>query len=567
MLGIMDIQNLLRETIQQALTSIGIEGAHFALEFPTDSAHGDYATNVAMVFAKQLGKNPKELAGEIKTEIEKALPQEIAHIEIAGPGFINFTLSNIFFVHELNYIEQKGEVYGKSTIHDRKNVLIEHSSPNLFKAFHIGHVMNNTVGEAISRLAKFSGAEVKVISYPSDISLGIGKAVYIMLADGKEKLNSYATDTEKLAYLGECYVRGTKAFEESDEIKTRVREITKHLYDHAPSEELTAYEAGKEINLDYFKKIVARLGSHFDAFIYESEAGKVGQQIVESNAGSIFTKSEGAVVYEGEKVGLHTRVFINSEGYPTYEAKDIGLMSLKFERYNPDLSIFITDHEQTNYFEVVKSAAGEINPVWAEKTVHRTHGRMSFKGQKMSSRLGGVPLAATLIDTVVEEVKEKNPESTGVSADMIAIGALKLSILRAKAGSNINFDPETSLSFEGDSGPYLQYSIVRAKSVLNKALAQELSPVFDETKAFNQLERQLTRFPFVVEKSIAEWAPHHVAIYVLELAHLWNSWYGNTHIIDSDKKVAEHNLFIAKQTAQVLENAVRLLGIEIPQSM
>ncbi len=572
------IRDIITSAVQGALVGVGISDAVVHLEFPADSAHGDFATNVAMVYAKQLGKNPKVFAGELVEVLLALVKGEVAEgrrgydvglikkIEVAGPGFINFYVTDEYFVKNLSEISENKN-YGNSSMYTGKKILVEHSSPNLFKPFHIGHVMNNTIGESISRIAKVSGADVTVISYPSDVSLGIAKAVYIILLDGVEKLNSMQTEAEKLAYLGECYVRGTKAFEESTDVQVRVKEITKHLYEHTPTPELDAYNIGKEINLEYFKTIATRLGSHFDAYIYESEAGVVGKKIVMDNIGPVFTQSEGAVVFEGEKEGLHTRVFINSEGYPTYESKDIGLLSLKFERYTPDVSIFITDHEQTAYFNVVKNAAGKINKEWEQKTVHRTHGRMTFKGQKMSSRLGGVPVASVLVDTIVEEVKEKNNTLDAKTADAIAIGALKFSILRARAGSNIDFDPETSLSFEGDSGPYLQYTTVRAKSILEKAKQQNIVGVLNEQANANELEKHLSRFPFIVEKSISEWAPHYITGYSVELAHLFNAWYANTKILGDDAQQTQHNVFVTGTVVKVLEKSINLLGISIPEEM
>ena len=576
------IRDIITNAVQGALRGVGISDAVVQLEFPADNAHGDFATNVAMVYAKQLGKNPKVFAGELVEVLLALMKGEVPEgwrgyeagysegiikkIEVAGPGFINFYVADEYFIKNLKEISENKN-YGNSSIYAGKKILVEHSSPNLFKPFHIGHVMNNTIGEAITRIAKSSGADVTVISYPSDVSLGIAKAVYIILLDGVEKLNSLQTDAEKLAYLGECYVRGTKAFEENTDVQTRVKEITKHLYEHTPTPELDAYNIGKEINLDYFKSVTTRLGSHFDAYIYESEAGVVGKKIVMDNIGPVFTQSEGAVVYEGEKEGLHTRVFINSEGYPTYEAKDIGLLSLKFERYTPDISIFVTDHEQTAYFNVVKNAAGKINKEWEEKTIHRTHGRMTFKGQKMSSRLGGMPIAAVLIDTIVEEVKEKNSALDAKTADYIAIGALKFSILRARAGSNIDFDPETSLSFEGDSGPYLQYTLVRAKSILEKAKQQNISGLLNEEALANELERHLSRFPFIVEKSITEWAPHYITGYSVELAHLFNAWYANTKILGDNTQQTAHNVFITSAVVNVMQKSINLLGISVPEKM
>ncbi len=563
------IQNKLKELIKDALKNLGIQAEQISLEHPGDLLMGDYSSNVAMALAKTTKSNPKELAEKIVAELLLLMQGEagrgyISNVEAVN-GFINFYLAPSFFHAELKRILDLGAEYGKSEIHKGKKILVEHSSPNLFKPFHIGHVMNNTIGESINRLAHFSGADVSTISYPSDVSLGIGKAVWAFMEDGVEKLNEFKTEQEKLNYLGECYVKGTKAMEENPELEPRMREITKIIYEHIPSPEYDAYQIGKEINLSYFKNITKHLGSNFDDFIYESEAGKEGEKLVRENTGNIFEKSDGAIVYKGEQDGLHTRVFINKEGYPTYEAKDVGLLSLKFSRYNPDLSIFITDHEQSEYFKVVVTAAGKINSIWKEKTIHRTHGRMSFKGQKMSSRLGGVPIAATLIEAISDEVKEKSPELSLEIRDMVAISALKFTILRSMAGKNINFDPDTSLSFEGDSGPYLQYSTFRAGSVLEKAHVEMQD--FDPGESVTEVEKYLVRFEEVVQNSISLWEPHHVVGYLLDLAQAFNSWYAKVKIIDPENKNMAYNIALTRAFQITMKNGLYLLGIETPDKM
>ena len=397
----MEIKDKIKILTEEALERLSISGADFAVEHPDDLKNGDYSTNAAMVYAKKLRMNPKELADKIVATLKHAEAEHdfIKDISVAGAGFINFYLSQEFLTSNLERIITDGDSFGKNNIFAGQKILVEHSSPNLFKAFHIGHVMNNAIGESITRLARYSGAEVKVISYPSDVSLGIAKAVWALLEDnGLEKLKQINKPSEIIAYLGECYVRGTRAYDDMLELQPRIKEIAALIYSKTNSREYTAYLECKELNLAYFKIMTATLGSKFDDFIFESEAGVEGEKIVRENIGNIFKESEGAIIYEGEAYGLHTRVFINKEGYPTYEAKDVGLLSLKFARYKPDLSIFITDHEQSEYFKVVVTAAGKINPIWKDKTVHRTHGRMSFKGQKMSSRLGGVPSAQELLD-------------------------------------------------------------------------------------------------------------------------------------------------------------------------
>lgn len=559
----------IKKLIEEALQSLGISESNFVVEHPEDFSHGDYSTNVAMVCAKVLKQNPKELAEKIVIKLN-SLPRqdlgEIEKIEVAGVGFINFHLSSSYYFSSIKNILELGEDYGKSQIYKGKKILVEHSSPNLFKPFHIGHVMNNSIGESITRLARFSGAEVVEVSYPSDVSYGIGKAVWAFMEGGIDKLDELKTEGEKLNYLGECYFEGTKALEENPELESRMREITKLIYDKVESTpEYQAYHIGREINLDYFKKMAKKLGSKFDDFIFESEAGKEGERLVRANIGNIFEESEGAVVYKGEQDGLHTRVFINKEGYPTYEAKDIGLLSLKFLRYNPDLSIFVTDHEQKEYFKVVVTAAGKINKSWQDKTIHRTHGRMSFKGQKMSSRLGGVPIASDLLEAISEEIREKSKEISDENVEMIAISALKFTILKSMAGKNINFDPETSLSFEGDSGPYLQYSTVRAKSILEKA--QTVSLEFNQKENIIEVEKYLDRFEEIVSRCISLWEPHHLVDYLLDLAQSFNSWYAKVKVIDETNKEMSYNLAIVKAFHATMQNGLYLLGIEAPKKM
>jgi arginyl-tRNA synthetase len=214
----------------------------------------------------------------------------------------------------------------------------------------------------------------------------------------------------------------------------------------------------------------------------------------------------------------------------------------------------------------VLDAAHKIDAGWSEKSVHVHHGRMSFKGQKMSSRLGGVPLAEDVLDTISEEAKIKGSDVSEESIDSIAIAALKFSILRAMAGKDINFDPETSLSFEGDSGPYLQYSTVRAQSVLQKA-EEKISETLPEGWQTTDLEKILIHFPEVVAHAIQDWSPHFIVTYLLELAQAFNSWYGNTKIIDDTDATSPYKLALTKAFAQTMTNGLYLLGITVPDKM
>lgn len=536
----------------------------FSIDHPKELSHGDYMTNVAILVGKKVGKNPVELASTIAELLKNQEIEGVEKIETAGPGFINFTLKREVFISSL--VPAQDKEWGNTEVYKGQKILVEHSSPNLFKPFHIGHLMNNTIGEALYRLAKSSGAQAIPISFPSDISLGVAKAIFIIL----EKLEidgSYKWDD--IVVLGNSYVEGTKRYEEDKSVHSRVKEIVDNLYSLKDSPEVQLFKQAKHFNISYFEQTVAKLGSEFDSYIYESEAGIDGKKIVLENVPQVFTESEGAVVYiPSEESKLHTSVFINSQGNPTYEAKDIGLFHLKFNRYQPDLSITITDNQQTSHFNVVVDAGGKINSQWQEGSIHRSHGRMSFKGQKMSSRLGGVPLVEDILDTVISEVKEKNPDVTDESARAIAIASIKFTILRTMAGKDINFDPETSLSFEGDSGPYLQYTAVRAGSLLQKGKDIGITPdVENPVTGTETLERLISRFLEIISRAQSEWAPHYIVTYLSELAQEFNSWYGQGKIVDEDPIATAYRLSVVAATRQTLINGLWVLGIDVPEKM
>ncbi len=560
------MEQKIKNLIIEALKNLEIEGGDFIVEHPADLTKGDYSTNVAMVFSKKLNTNPKDLAEKIVDQLSRLnLDNKIEKISVAGPGFINFYLSREFFTENIKDILNKKENFGKVNTLNGKLVLIEHSSPNLFKPFTVGHMMNNAIGESLVQLMKFSGADVVTMSFPSDISLGVAKAIYILL----EKFGKDFTPND-IVVLGDAYVEGTQRYKDDESIHSRVKEIADNLYADTISPELNVFEKCKKLNIAYFESITGKLGSHFDSYIYESEAGVVGKEIVKKNTPSVFTESEGAIIYipDESKKNLNTAVFINSQGNPTYEAKDLGLLKLKFERVHPDTSIFITDHEQISHFGVVLDAAEKINSEWAEKSIHVSHGRMNFKGQRMSSRMGGAPLAEEMLKTVGEDVAERSiHKNIDGLHESIAIAAIKFSILRTKPGQNINFDPDESLSFEGDSGPYLQYTHARIQSLIEKGKGLGMVPNY-KVQNISDPEKILYRFPEIVEHTISEYAPQYIVTYLIETARAFNSFYGENKIIDeSNKEVSEHRLAIAFATQIVLKNGLALLGIQAPDRM
>lgn len=559
---------VLKSKIKEVFENAGIPDGGVVIERARTAEFGDLASNAPLAVAKRLEKIPIEFAEKLKSEISDAKIKGVERIKVASPGFINFILSKSFVDEELSRILKSGP--DVSYIFPNKKILVEHSSPNLFKPFHIGHLMNNSIGESVTRLLKESGADVSVISYPSDMSLGIAKAIYVLMQKG-DIFSSNKSNKEMVDVFGEAYVEGTNLFEENEDVKLEVRKIATSIYENEESRAKEVYDKAREINLNYFKEVVGELGSVFDEFVFESEAGVIGKKLVEDHMGDIFVKSEGAVVYvPKEDSGLHTRVFINSDGNPTYEAKDVGLLSIKFNRFNPDTSIFVTDNEQGPYFKVVVEAASEINSSWKDKTIHLTHGRLRFEGKRLSSRLGGTPKVADLIEDLSKEVFDKFGKEREVSEDTaksVAISALKFAILKSKPGQNINFDPEKSLSFEGDSGPYLQYTVARINSILEKGHEAGL---IDEEAGFpsEQLARSIIHFEDAIEEAIANFAPHTLLLFALSIAQEFNTMYAKEIFIkENDKKHSAEYLNLVAVVKKVLAKSLYLLGIPVLERM
>ncbi|MBX9765555.1 arginine--tRNA ligase, partial [Patescibacteria group bacterium] len=333
-------------------------------------------------------------------------------------------------------------------------------------------------------------------------------------------------------------------------------------------------EKGVATSLKHLYEICEVLGTRFDFEFLESQSAPRGKEIILKNTPGIFEVSEGATVYKGEQDGLHTRVFLNSKGLPTYEAKDIGLIGLKRESFPFDLSIIVTSVEQKEYFKVVKAAAEKLFPEMKGKLMHVPHGFLTLTTGKMSSRKGNVITGESLINDMREAALQKMEgrdlgDKKKEIADAVAVAAIKYSILKQASGKNIIFDPEASLSFDGDSGPYLQYAHVRARAVLRKAQEENI-PIYGNISGGaepSELERLLYRFPEVVFRAAKENEPHHVTTFLTEIASTFNSWYAGTKIVDSSDPESPYRVALTQAFATTMKNGLWLLGIQAPERM
>ena len=556
----------IRAAISEALKTLGIEEVDFVVDHPTDkNTTADYFSNVAMVVAGKTKQAPRAIALQLAAELKDTVSQ-VENVEVAGPGFLNFTLSRDFFAEKITTARAAGAAWGKNTSEAGHVVLVEYTSPNLFKPLHVGNLVGNIIGEALTRLFECSGAEVKRLNYPSDIGLTVAKAVW-----GLKKTGG---NPEDINALGDAYRFGNDSYENDEIAKEEIVVVNQALYAHEDEELLALRATGIATSKQQLDAICLRLGTVFDKEIFESEAAPAGTRIVQENIGGIFTKSDGAIVYEGEKVGLHTRVFINSKGLPTYEAKDLGNFAKKRELFpNWDTSIIVTGNEQTEYFKVLYAAIKELYPEAVTRSLeHVPTGFLTLTTGKMSSRKGNVLTGESLLADMEEATRVKAAESRTDNLDelteQVAVAALKYQILRQGVGSNIIFDKEKALSFEGDSGPYLQYTHARINSVLEKAaaagvlLSTELSPPTSYA-----VEKFIYQFPEVIATALKERAPHKVVGYLTELAGAFNSFYAQEKIADSSDEYAPYKAAVAEAVAITLKSGLWVLGIKAPERM
>lgn len=566
--------------------SIKKEDAKFDVTFidEINSKFGDVSTNVALILAKQIGKNPIEIA-EIIAQDFASKSYLSNNTNFAAPGFINIFLKKELLISELDRMSKLENVETKFT---ERKVLIEHSAINLFKPFNIGHLMNNVIGESLVRMMKASGAKLKTMSFPSDISLGIAKAIYIL----KNKKGWSFEDKDIIKTLGNAYVEGVRAYEDSIDKQEKIKNISKNLFEeNHDSEEYKIFEKAKEVNIEYFKNILGKLGTRFDHFIYESEAGQRGEQIVKENINKeskneVFEMGEGgAIVFDTKKLkNKETNetvksVFVNSEGHPTYEAKDLGLLELKYAYYPFDYNIFITDNEQIPHFEVVLEVAqklGEDFRYIAGRSLHVAHGRLNLGEGRISSRLGNaLGVEETLVtvnkkaaERLSEKIKDLSASEKEKIINAISLAALRVSILKSKPGLNIDFDMETALNFEGATGPYLLYTYARANSLLEKYEGKEIALCLEDINEnhFTLIKKSI-QFEALAKKAIEELAPQLVIKYLFELSQAFNTFYAKEKIINEDEKKTNSNIYILKRFMKVFKFTMNMVGIEEVERM
>ena len=549
-----------RELLQTAVKAAFNEDVELELARPEEQ-FGDFATNVALQLAKKLAQNPREVAQKIVSE----LPNDsiIAKAEIAGPGFINITLTD----HALSKIADESV---PQILKDQVTI-VEYSDPNPFKVLHVGHLYDSVLGESVANLCEAVGAEVHRVNFGGDVGLHVGKTLWAVLqklgGENPEKL-AEIEEAQRSDWLTAAYIEGTRAYEDDEKAKQEITALNKkvyeiHAHDDHDSPLAQIYWTTRQWSYDYFNAFYDRIGTKFEKYYPESATAPVGLKAVrEQQAKGVFEESDGAVVFKGEVHNLHTRVFINSNGLPTYETKDIGLALSKWNDYKFDRTIILTGNEIVEYMKVVLAALNAFVPEIAKRTKHLPHGMVKLAGgAKMSSRKGNILRAVDVLDMTAEAMKAVRESSTEETVQ----AAVKYAFVKQRMNGDIIFDPEESVSMEGNSGPYLQYAHARACSILAKAGAAKEAELDNLEPAERSLLRKISEYAEVVERAAGELAPHHIATYLYELAQVFNRFYEKNRVIDDPRQ--DIRVQLVKMYSERLKHGLKLLGISAPERM
>lgn len=566
------------DDLQKILVQAGDElygiGTSAELAPAPENTGADYATNLAMQLAKLVHKSPVVIAEEIKTKIEESGEQNF-ELSVAGPGFLNFRLSDDALQDKVEELAEGVKLEKQN--YAGKTVVCEFSDPNPFKVLHVGHLYTSIVGDSIARLLECAGAKVVRANFGGDVGLHVGKTMWAL----RKEIDITDLDSLTIEDIAKAYVEGTRAYEENEKAHQEITKLNSEIYDIAlndrhDSDLAKLYWHGRELSYQYFKDFYNEIGVHFDKFYPESTVAPRGLEEVRVGLDrGVYDESDGAVVYRGEKLGLHTRVFINREGLPTYEAKDVGLIFTKWDDWRFDESVVITGNDIIDYMKVVLASVSEMEPKLSERTRHLTHGQVRLAGnQKMSSRKGNFLKAVDVLDMVKSELA-KVAEKTDPK---VVLAAVKYAFLKYRLGGDIIFDPKDSVAMTGNSGVYLLYAVVRAKKILQKSDGEvmdgsshlEVSRKTDGERVdpnsyVRKLRVKVARYPEVLAEAIDDKSPSKLCTYLYELAQEFSRFYEHVKVAGSDQE-QELKLLVTAYL-NVMEHGLGILSIDVPEEM
>jgi len=591
------IQDILRQMtadIVSWLETEGVESPMVLIERATEPEFGDYFTNVAMRYAKKLGKNPFELANELAVFLNEQKNDAFLKVEAMKPGFVNLHLSPAVKTKHVATICEQDENFGKNHLYDGEKWVVEYISPNPNKAMHLGHLRNALIGKGIINLLQTSGAEVVADVVYNNRGIAIAKVMYGYLVHMKKEANiptdinywvehkdEWFTPEERGLkpdiFVTECYVLAENDFKANPEIEKIVRQMVVDWENEDPNT-WQLWEYVLCLAYEGIDRTVKRLGVTWDKVWYEHEHYKKGKDYVEKGlqAGLFKKLEDGAVLTNLEETyGLTDTILLKNDGTSLYITQDIALTDLKKTTYQANKLVWVIGPEQSFAMKQLFAVCEQLGIGKLNEFNHVTYGYVGLKDeagdfQKMSSRAGTVVLIDDVIDKVKLVIKMrfategKHDEAMSEQlGEKLALAAVKFAFLKSDRDQSLSFDVEQSVDIHGDSGMYVMYSFVRTQSILRKTGLNQAGQ-FDPTVELGDeavLVRTLLYFEDVVMKAVNDLSVHHVAQYLLELSSEFNSWYARETILDGGDREA-YKLALVAAVGVTLQNGLNLLGIE-----
>ena len=574
-IGLMDytifkIKKQILDLIAQAIGQ-DLDLAKLEITVPPDSQMGDLAVP-CFYLSKLTRQAPNKIAEELAAKINPG--GLIKAIKNIGP-YLNFFINpSVLAKNVVKEIQKQKNSYGALKL-SREKIMLEYSQPNTHKEFHIGHLRNAVLGASLVNLLRFAGYKVSPVNYIGDVGAHVAKCLWAY--DKFYKQESLPQDKGK--FLGQIYAEAARKIEANPAYKKEVDEVLQKLesgdpkaFSGASKTWLALWKKTREWSLDSFDDIYKSLCIKFDQVFYESEVEKPGKKIVEELlAKGIAQKSEGAVIIDLEKYGLKKLLLLKSDGSSLYSTKELALAKLKFEKFKIDKSLVVVDSRQSFYFQQFFKTLEVIG--FKKPTLHIPYEFVTLKSGAMASRIGNVVLFQDFYQQIINKAKMETSKrhedwpAKKISrvAEQIALSAMKFNMLKVSNNSVIIFDIDEALSFEGFSGPYIQYTCSRINSVLKKA-GFSVSADVNQVKLNSDLEKELllklASWPEIVEAAAQSYEPSEIAKYLFELSRLFSTFYQQVPILSSPTGLKEARLALIDSIRKVLINGLAILGLE-----
>ena len=595
------IDSIIRNLVSEAFDKeFGVEIAveKIALSATKKEFEGDF-TLVVFPFMQMCGlKNPVELANKLGAYVVSQT-QWIESFNVIK-GFLNFVVADSYWQNFLlkNY---KSETFGYSPIREDKPVVVEYSSPNTNKPLHLGHIRNNLLGWSVAEILKANGYAVKKVNLVNDRGIHICKSMlaWKKFSDGETPQSSGMKGDH---LVGKYYVAFDKAYKEeianlvSNGMEKEEAEKNAPILLEAQAMLKRWEEKDAEV-VDLWKQMNAwvyagfdetynKLGIDFDKVYYESETYLLGKDLVNKGLeqGVFYRREDGSVWIDLTKDGLDEKLLLRKDGTSVYMTQDLGTACLRHDDFGSERLVYVVGNEQNYHFAVLKLVLEKLGMVWAKDLYHLSYGMVELPNGKMKSREGTVVDADDLIAQMIETAKaqtEEHGKTEGFTSEQaselysqLALGALKYFILKVDPKKNMLFNPEESIDFNGNTGPFIQYTHARIRSIIRKSENFDIMkmPSSDEKVEFNSKEKEvlncLFSFPSVVRQAGETYSPSLIANFAFDLAKNFNAFYQDTPILrENDEAKRNMRLRLSYFTGATIKTAMHLLGIDVPERM